>query len=73
MRAQREDGLSSRMSPSHARTLHALRDQSLAGSFNDTGADWEILRLRLNIAHPVTIAAKVSQGLLEALAPRSVL
>ena len=55
------DGLAPGLPPTHPRTLHPFGRERLARGFDDSGADGEVLRLRLRIAHAVTVAAKVSK------------
>jgi len=54
-----DDGLGHSLGPAHARSLHAVLNQVLAGTFHRTGGDGQALGQILVIAHATAVAIEV--------------
>src|SRR5450432_676758 len=57
--AEGNDGVGSAECPEHAGLLETRADDSLASGFDDTGADKEVLRSKLGVAHALGVSLEV--------------
>src|SRR3984957_20757375 len=57
--AEGHDGIRAGLGPVHAGAFQASADGDLAARFDDTGGRAELLRVKLRIAYPVSVVAKV--------------
>src|SRR6185503_5751249 len=67
-----EDGLRAEP-PAHPAEFEALRDEGLAGSFHEAGADRESSCLQAGVVHPMSVLAEVDRTAPDVLGTRVLL